>query len=139
MVKQGHPKGGKAEAMYIENLKNIERINYIVGLIYVVGCFFLAEQPWWLGALVGVVLTCINFTAMRFLVGKWSSNNPKSKMAAQLVMIPKMGLILLAVFLATKFLPISVLALATGFGIFLVSIAIETTRAAIGPNQVEEE
>lgn len=125
--------------MTIANLIRIERTNYLLSAILVAVAAITTPQEWALGILVGAALSCANFTVMRKLVQAWSASNPRGRRAAQIVMIPKMGILMLLIYLAARFLPISVLGLATGFAVFLVSIGVETVRQTVSPMELEAE
>ena len=57
-------------------------------------------------------------------------------MVYRLFLIPKMMLLMGAVFASLYFLPISALFFAAGFSIFVISIAIETVRVMTNPPEV---
>jgi hypothetical protein len=112
------------------SLHRIERMNYILGgvLVGLAGALGTGEQV--LGALVGVLLCALNFSAVRRLVEKMmraAQGQPDSR-ASALLLAPKLLLLMGAAAAAVVFLPISPIMLAIGFSVFLVSIGVETVR-----------
>ena len=132
-------------------LGRIERLNYLLGGVLVASAavFLPSEQA--LGVLVGVVIGCLNFTMIRRIVSRWVSQTARLSerpddadapasgagttgiAASGFFLIPKMGALIVAVFLALKFLPISPAFLAIGFSVFMLSIVIETVRSVTNP------
>ncbi len=109
-------------------------MNYVLGGVLVAAAAFMFTRAGALGVLVGVVLSCVNFSVMRRMLQGWmrrSSGLPRS--THSFVMVPKMALLMLAVVLALYFLPIKAEGLAIGFSIFLVSIAVEAVRYFSNP------
>jgi hypothetical protein len=112
------------------SLTRIERMNYILGgvLVGLAGVLGTGEQV--LGALVGVLLCALNFSAVRRLVEKMmraAKGQPDSR-ASALLLAPKLLVLMGAAAAAVVFLPISPIMLAIGFSVFLVSIGVETVR-----------
>lgn len=126
--------------MDVSSLRNIERLNYMLGAVLVIGAAILMSRPDVLGVLVGVALSCANFTLMRRMVQWWISTPPERRGARTLVLLPKMTGVMLAVALAIFFLPVSAIGVLVGFSVFLGSIAIETVRYTVaGPARREEQ
>jgi hypothetical protein len=120
--------------MDVSSLRSIERLNYMLGAILVAGAAILMSRPDVLGVLVGVALSCANFTLMRRMVQWWISAAPERRAPRTLMLLPKMLGMMLAVFLAVFFLPVSGIGVLIGFSVFLGSIAIETVRFTLaGP------
>lgn len=118
--------------MNISSIHRIERLNYILGGVLVIAAALLASKVTALGVLVGVVLSCINFSVMKRILSGLMHNatqgsGGKSRTSG-LFLVPKMALLMGAVVLALLFLPINAEGLAIGFSVFLVSIVIETVR-----------
>ncbi len=124
--------------MTLAHIKNIEKINYLLAAAVSIVSLFLLPTDWFLGITVGAALCCVNFSLLRWLIGKWMSSAPKSRGMVQLLIIPKMAGLLVAIALCGLFLPISVLGLAIGFSIFLVSIATEMVRLILQPPSASE-
>jgi hypothetical protein len=132
-------------------LGRIERLNYLLGGVLVVSAALLLPSEQALGVLVGVVIGCLNFTMIRRIVSRWVtqtawlSEHPddaggsaagagaKGSGASGFFLIPKMGALIAAVFLALKYLPISPAFLAIGFSVFMLSIVVETVRSVTNP------
>ena len=122
--------------MDISSIHRIERLNYILGAVLVAAAALLASKVTALGVLVGVVLSCVNFSAMKRILPGLMRNAARGNDAGRggnsrtsgLLLVPKMALLMGAVVLALLFLPINAEGLAIGFSVFLVSIAIETVR-----------
>ena len=111
-------------------LRRIERLNYILGGVFIVVSAIYWTQAHSLGVLVGVVLSALNFSVVRRIVERWMKRAQKGDHTAGLYLAPKMGFLILLVFLAIRFLPISGVGFVVGFSVFLLSIAIETIRTA---------
>jgi ATP synthase I chain len=126
--------------MDVSSLRSIERLNYMLGAILVAGAAILMSRPDVLGVLVGVALSCANFTLMRRMVQWWISTPAERRAPRTLVLLPKMLGIMLAVALAVFFLPVSGIGVLVGFSVFLGSIAIETVRFTLaGPARQAQE
>jgi hypothetical protein len=120
--------------MDVSSLRNIERLNYMLGAVLVIGAAILTSRPEVLGVLVGVALSCANFTLMRRMVQWWIETPPERRGPRTFVLLPKMMGVMLAVALAIFFLPVSALGVLVGFSVFLGSIAVETVRYTLaGP------
>lgn len=119
--------------MDLNALRRIERLNYVfAGVITIVGALAF-ERSMALGVLVGAVLSCLNFSVMRVLVGKAMASPDGQRSGKAFFMMPKMAALMALVFLAIKFLPITGMGLLLGFSVFLVSIAVETVRMMTNP------
>ncbi len=116
-------------------LTRIERLNYILGGIAAATAALLLTKEQALGVLVGVVIGSLNFSMIKRIVTRWLSEAAKGEGKSGYFMVPKMMLLIAAVFLSLRFLPIAPAYLALGFSIFLVSIAIETARSLTGQAQ----
>ena len=126
--------------MDVSSLRNIERLNYMLGAVLVIGAAILMSRPDALGVLAGVALSCINFTLMRRMVQWWIQTPPERRGPRTFVLLPKMMGVMLAVALAIFFLPVSGLGVLVGFSVFLGSIAIETVRFTLaGPARRAQE
>lgn len=119
--------------MDIRSLQRIERLNFMLGGVLVAVMALVLSGPSALGVLVGVVLSCINFSVLRRMVQGWARQTPQGRGSRSYFMVPKMALLMLAVFLALRFLPITAEGLAIGFSVFLLSIAVETVRYISNP------
>jgi hypothetical protein len=109
----------------------IERLNYLLGGVVVLLALIFLERAQTLGLLVGVTLSCINFTMTRALVQRLIRSAPEQRAGPALAFLPKVFLVLGAVAAAIHFLPISPAWLGAGFSIFLVSMIIESVRFVI--------
>ncbi len=127
--------------MDVKSLKRIGRLNYLLGGVAVAASAFFLPQAQIFGLLLGVVLGSINFTMISRIVQKWlgkANEHEGDKSAVSgFFLIPKMMLLMGSVFAALYFLPISPAALAIGFSIFLISIAIETARSLTSLGEAE--
>jgi hypothetical protein len=119
--------------MDINSLTRIERLNYMLGGVLIVVMAFMLSRASALGVVVGVILSCINFSVMRRMVQGWSRQARAGRGNRSYFMAPKMALLMLAVFLAIRLLPITAEGLAIGFSVFLLSIAVETVRYITSP------
>jgi len=125
--------------MNAKALARIERMNYLLGGVAVAVSALVLARDQVLGLLVGAVLGSVNFTLLRRIVERWLKGAATGRGGSGYFLVPKMGALLVAVFLALRFLPISPAYFAIGFSIFLVSIAIETVRSAAVPGDDETE
>jgi hypothetical protein len=118
--------------MATPSILRIERINYVLGGVLVLAAALTQSQPVALGVAVGVLLTCLNFHVLRRLVTKWTRDAAQGKTGnAPLLMLPKMVGLMGAVAVAILLLPIDPIAFTIGYSIFIVSIVIDTTYAAL--------
>ncbi|HKE16428.1 MAG TPA: ATP synthase subunit I [Kofleriaceae bacterium] len=111
-------------------LTRIERLNYIVGGGVVALTAAFGSAPHVLGALVGVILCAVNFSAVRRLVERMmrSAQGAPQSRASAFLLAPKLLLLMGGAAAAIIFLPISAIMLAVGFSVFLVSIGVEMVR-----------
>lgn len=112
------------------SIQRVERLNYILGGLLVAGTAVLGSQEQMFGALVGALVSSLNFSLIARIVRRMGSAQAQSSGAA-LMLVPKMLGVMGAVTLAIIYLPLSAVMLAVGFSIFLVSIGIETVRFAV--------
>lgn len=116
------------------SILRIERINYVLGGVLVIASALTQPRDVALGIAIGVALTCLNFNILRRLVTKWTAAAAEGKPSnAPTLMLPKMVGLMGAVALAILFLPIQPIAFIVGYSIFIVSIVIDTTFAALRP------
>jgi hypothetical protein len=116
------------------SLGRIERMNYYLGGAVVALTAVLGTGPQVLGAVIGVVLCAVNFSAVRRLVQSMmgaARGEPRSR-ASAILLAPKLLILMGAAAAAIVFLPISPIMLAVGFSVFLVSIGVETVRYVLG-------
>ena len=115
------------------SIHRIERLNYALAIIVTLVGLLTQKQPVVLGLMVGSGLTCLNFFVLRKLVVKWTTDakNGKGGGTASMLMLPKMVLLMGAVTVAMLLLPIDVIAFTIGYSIFIVSIIVEATHAAL--------
>ena len=132
-----------------KSLSRIERLNYILGGALVAAVGVLGTRDQVLGALVGVLLSAVNFSLVVRIVEKMTphstvpsrtrdqitGDDPVGPAAATgqskasgILLAPKMLVLMGAAALALFLLPISAVMLAAGFSVFLVSIGVETVR-----------
>lgn len=121
--------------MATPSLLRIERLNYALGGVGVIAAALTQPRDIALGFAVGVALTCLNFFVLRKLVYKWTSDAAKGKTgSAPYLMLPKMAGLMAAVAAAIFLLPIDPIAFTIGYSLFIVSIVIDTTYAALRPS-----
>lgn len=115
------------------SIHRIERINYVLAAIVVVGGLFTRDKGIVLGLMAGAALTCLNFYVLRRLVVKWTADAAAGKGGgtASMLMMPKMIGLMLAVAAAVLLLPLDVIAFTIGYSIFVLSIVIETASTAL--------
>ncbi len=111
-------------------LRRIERMNYIAtAIVAAVGSVVLGT-PYALGLGFGSLVGSLNFSAIRWLVERWTKGAPERRAGTAFLFIPKMTALIAVVFVAIRYLPISPVFFAIGFSLFFISIAIETVRFA---------
>jgi hypothetical protein len=118
----------------VASILRIERLNYAIGGALTVAAAVTQPRNIALGVAIGVALTCLNFNILRRLITKWTVAAAKGeRSSAPMLMLPKMVGLMGAVALAILFLPIDPIAFIIGYSIFILSIVIDTTFAALRP------
>jgi len=118
--------------MATPSIRRIERLNYVIGGVMTVVAALTQPRAITLGFAVGAALTSVNFYALRRLVEKWTAQAAAGKPPqGQYLLLPKMMALLIAAGLAIVLLPIDPIAFVVGYSIFIVSIVVETTYAAL--------
>jgi len=115
------------------SIHRIERLNYALAIVVVLGGLLTRSQPVILGLMVGASLTCLNFYVLRRLIVKWTADAASGKGggAASMLMLPKMLGLMGAVTVAVLLLPLDVVAFTVGYSIFIVSIVVEASYTAL--------
>lgn len=123
------------------SIVRVERLNYLLGGILVIGAAVTQARPVALGIVVGVVLTCLNFFLLRKLVVKWTTDAAEGRptTASGMLVLPKMIGLMVAVVLSLAFLPIDGIAFAIGYSVFVVSIFVEIILAAVLPTPASKD
>lgn len=111
-----------------KSLSRIERMNYILGGALVAATGVLGTRDQVLGALVGVLLSAVNFSLVVRIVEKMTASATGRSKGSGILLAPKMLVLMGAAAVALFLLPISAVMLAVGFSVFLVSIGVETVR-----------
>jgi hypothetical protein len=118
----------------VGSILRIERLNYLLGGILTIAAAITQPRDIALGVALGVGLTCLNFHVLRRLITKWTVAAAKGEPSnAPMLMLPKMVILMGAVALVILFLPVEPIAFIAGYSIFIVSIVIATTFAALRP------
>lgn len=117
------------------SMRRINRMNYVLGGVLVIGGALTQPRDVALGLAVGVGLTCVNFFVLSRLIGRWTSDAAKGTHSgsASMLMMPKMIILMLAVVAALEFLPIDAAAFAIGYSTFVLSIMIEAVYVNLVP------
>lgn len=127
--------------MTSHGIRRIERINYVLGGIAIIIAAFTVPQRPALGVALGVLLTCLNFAALRWLVFKWTASvkagDDRGGNRIYLI-LPKMMGMMAAVALAVLFLPIDAIGFLIGYSIFLPSIVIGAVLDTVSPGPADE-
>jgi len=121
-----------------EDLKKIERLNWILGALAIAAAAIFFSRDIVLGVALGALLTCVNFWSIRALAGRILRSQGTRRTTLSLLLLGKMFLLFALVFLAMWFLPISIPALAAGLSVFLISVAVESLRHALRPTHKDE-
>jgi drug/metabolite transporter (DMT)-like permease len=111
-----------------EDLRRIERWNWLFAALLVAGAAVFFGRDVVLGVAVGALLSAVNFWSIRSLAGRVLASSGRRRMTLQLLLVGKMGAMLVLVYLAMRFLPLSIIALAVGLSVFLLSVAAESVR-----------
>jgi hypothetical protein len=90
------------------------------------------DRPVLIGVLVGGALSTLNFWAMHTLLRRSMQNLGGRRALLQFLVVMKMGVFMALIYLALRNLQMSAGAFAVGISIFLISIAIESLRFALG-------
>jgi hypothetical protein len=115
-------------------LLRIERMNYVFAGLLIALLAALGTREQLLGAAIGSVVSCLNFSAVRRIVERTLRARAKDGGSGQaMFMLPKMMILIFVVAAAIYLLPLSPVFLALGFSIFLLSIAIESVRFIMAP------
>jgi hypothetical protein len=122
-----------------KELARIERLNALLAGVLSVGAAILFSSPVAIGVAVGGALAVVNFYGVRRLVAASLRRDGMKRAALQLLLIGKMGLLFVMVFLAIRFLPLNAVGLAIGMSVFLISIAVESIRFAMGTHGHDSE
>jgi len=117
------------------NVSRIERLNYLLGGVMIIGAALTQHRAVAVGVVVGVALSCLNFAVLRRLIFKWTDAAAKgeSTTGASLLMMPKTLGLMITVALCLIFLPISAIGFAFGFSVFVLSIVVELVYSAFAP------
>jgi len=109
-----------------DKVRRVERLNYLIGGVLIIGAALTQPRAIALGVTVGVILTCLNFFFLRRLVTRWTRDAARGvSSSGGVLMVPKMIALMVAVVLSLAFLPISPAAFALGYSVFVASIFIE--------------
>lgn len=118
-----------------DSLVRIERLNYALGGLLVIAGALTQPRAIALGLAVGIALTCLNFMMVRRLVFRATTDAANGISSNRMMLVlPKMTLLMAAVVLSLRFLPINAVAFAAGYSLFIVSILIESVHAALRPS-----
>ena len=118
--------------MELKNLKAIEKWNLFLGAVLLFVVLLVDPSPrFLLGVGVGVAIAIGNFHAIRRIV-EWGTRRAGSEHLSPgilgVALIVKMGLLMAAVALVLRFLPVHPIAFLLGISVFLVSILLESLR-----------
>ena len=127
--------------MTSHGIRRIERVSYVLGGIAIIVAALVVPQRQALGVALGVVLTCLNFAALRWLVFKWTASvkagDDRGGNRIYLI-LPKMMGMMAAVALVVLFLPIDAIGFLIGYSIFLPSIVIGAVLDTVAPGPADE-
>ena len=122
--------------MTTQGIQRIERFNYVLGGIAIIIAALAATQKQALGVAIGVVLTCLNFAALRWLVFRWTAavkaGDERGSNRIYLI-LPKMIGMMGAVAIVMFFLPIDAVGFVIGYSVFIPSIVFGATYDALAP------
>lgn len=122
-----------------DSMLRIERLNYLLGAIATLIALVVGTRAQVLGVAIGVILTCANFTVLRRLVFRWTTDTAAGKASNRIALVmPKMAALMGAVVLALVLLPISAVAFTIGYSVFIVSIVIESLYSVFKPGTTND-
>jgi len=113
-----------------QNLTRIERYNVALAVLFTTVAAIFFDRPVVIGVAIGSVVSCVNFYGIHKLVEMMTQTSRGGWLSKVLIGL-KMILLVPLLFLAIKYLPLSVPALALGFSIFLLSTGVESVRFAL--------
>jgi hypothetical protein len=111
-----------------DDLRRIERWNWLFGALLVAGAAAFFGRDVVIGIAVGALLSSVNFWSIRWVAGRVMRAEGGRRTALQLLLVGKMAILFVLVYLAMRFLPLSILALGLGLSVFLLSVAVESVR-----------
>ncbi|HKA90672.1 MAG TPA: ATP synthase subunit I [Haliangiales bacterium] len=120
-----------------EDLKRIERWNWLFAALLVAGAAVFFGRDVVLGVAVGALLGAVNFWSIRSLAGRVLKSSGGRRTALQVLLVGKMAILFALVYLAMRFLPVSIVALGVGLSVFLLSVAVESVRHAFAVKTVK--
>lgn len=127
--------------MTSHGIRRVERLNYVLGGIAIIVATLTVSQRPALGVALGVVLTCLNFAALRWMVFRWTAavkaGDEKGGNRIYLI-LPKMIAMMGAVALVVIFLPIDAIGFLIGYSIFLPSIVIAAVMETVAPGPADD-
>ncbi|MFH0902245.1 MAG: ATP synthase subunit I [Pseudomonadota bacterium] len=115
-----------------KQLSSIERWSCVLAVVFFVVALAVFDFNTALGIGIGAGLGCANFTAFHRLLRASLRTSGARRLTLQLLVLAKMLAILVSVFLAMKYLPISPITVAIGISVLPVSIVIASARTALG-------
>ena len=115
-----------------KQLHAIDRWNLVLAGLLVVTCALVFDRSVLIGAAVGALLSTLNFWAMHTLLRRSMHAIGGRRALLQFLVVMKMGIFMGLIFLAMRTLEMNPAAFAVGISVFLVSIAIESLRFALG-------
>jgi hypothetical protein len=116
----------------------IERLNIGIGAALCLAPLVFGTKPQFLGMVVGVTLTCMNFIMLRRLVFRWTADVAAGRPTNRMTLLaPKMLGMFAAVAIVVLYMPISVVTFTIGYSVFVASILIEAIYLAIKPQPPE--
>ena len=110
-------------------LTAIERWNLILGIAMTLASLVFWRADVTAGVALGAALGALNFSAIRWLIGRTFAARQKSKGLLMVLLVLKMTLLMGAVFLVIKFVPVNVLGFVAGISVFFVSIIVASTSS----------
>ena len=111
-------------------LEAIERWNLVFSALLVIGALALFDMRVVLGVTVGAIISCANFYGVRKLLER-SLRGGRGSRAIRVLLGGKLLALMVVLFLAIQYLPLSPVGLAVGLSVFLLSIGAETVRFAL--------
>ncbi len=121
-----------------QHLRAMERWNLILSGIAILIAAVAFDLPVVIGVAAGALVACVNFWSIRKIWEGLLSGSTEHKKAMQILFLLKTMALIGVVFVCIRFLPLSPPAFAVGISIFLLSIAVESARYALGRHAVQK-
>jgi hypothetical protein len=119
-------------------LRVMEKWNLLFGAVFTLVAALAFPSSVALGVALGATLCAVNFWAIRRIWESLLSGSTAEKQRMQVLFLLKTMALIAAVFVVVRYFPIHPVAFAIGLSVFLLSIAVESVRFALGGHAVSK-